>query len=151
MWYLNLRKLLTEKQWIELSNKIRQEQDFTCQACYISIKQLKNKKYFHCHEMWEFNDVTNEVNLLCLMTLCSHCHLATHMGFASVQNKDNFALKHMCKVNKWDIETARHYIEGSFEEWSRRSAKTWKINIDSFNDWLDQEMIETIRKKLENN
>lgn len=148
LWYLNLRKLLTDNQWKKLSQQIKEEQSYVCQACSISIKQLKNKKYFHCHEMWEFCDNDLTVNLLCLITLCSYCHLATHIGFASINNKYDFAFNHLCKVNKWDQEIAKLYIEANFEQWSQRSNKKWKINIDSFNDWLDEDMLVTLKRNL---
>ncbi len=139
LWNLNLRKMLDAKSWQKLSTEIREEQNWTCLACGISLKQLKSKKYFHCHEMWDFDDEKQEVKLLCLMTLCSHCHNATHFGYSSIMGKNIPAFKQICKVNKWDAQTTEMYLEGCFEEWSRRSSKKWTINYESIKDYIGDE------------
>lgn len=148
LWYLNLRSLLTEQRWKKLSLSIREEQDWTCQACGISIKQLKQKKYFHCHEMWDFDDEKQEVKLLCLITLCSHCHMATHFGFSSINNKSQQSIKQIMKVNHWDRQTINYYLEGMFEQWMQRSNKQWKINMDSIKNFLSEDDFKLVENNL---
>lgn len=150
MWYLNLRKLLSESQWTKLSNKIRSDQNWTCQACRISIKQLKSTKWFDCHEMWNFNDSTQEVELQYLVCLCKKCHTATHFGYAQIKGKNDSAFKHLCKVNHWDDESANLYIEACFEQWSKRSSKQWQLNWESFEKYLDKELIQTAKYNYDN-
>lgn len=150
MWFLNLRKLLSETQWTKLSNEIRSAQNWTCQACRISIKQLKSTKWFDCHEMWNFNDKTQEVELQCLVCLCKKCHTTTHFGYAQVKQKSESSFKHLCKVNHWDSESAALYIEACFEQWSKRSNKKWELNWKSFENCLDEELILTAQKNFNN-
>ncbi len=138
--------MLNDVMWQKLSTEIRQEQNWTCLACGISLKQLKSKRYFHCHEMWDFDDEKLEVRLLCLMTLCSHCHEATHYGFSSVKGRSHLAFKQICKVNKWTAEETQMYVEGCFEQWSQRSHKTWSINYDSIKDYIGEEYFKHLKK-----
>lgn len=141
LWYLNLRKLLTDQAWKQLSNDIRAAQHWTCQACGISIRQLKSPKWFDCHEMWDFNEQTHEVSLLCLVCLCKKCHSATHFGYASIKQQDQVAFAHLCKVNHWDKESAQVYIEACFEQWSQRSQKTWTLEWTSIANWVPEPLL----------
>lgn len=148
MWYLNLRKLLDKQKWTDLSNEIRQEQNWTCQFCDISIKQLKQKRFFHCHEMWDFDDKNNIVKLVCLVCLCSYCHEATHFGYASIKGKSKASFWHICKVNKWDKTTTSNYLEACFEKWSQRSNKQWIIDLNSIKDWINENDIKIVKEAL---
>ncbi|MGL4951661.1 MAG: hypothetical protein ACRC4L_01600 [Mycoplasma sp.] len=140
--------MLGEEQWKKLSLRVRETQQWKCQFCNITIKQLKQTKWFHCHEMWDFNDETNEVSLSCLLCLCSKCHMATHFGYASLSNKHSEAFKRICKVNNWSEDDTNNYIEASFEIWSRRSNKKWTFNKESLLFNLDEQQYKIVDSYL---
>lgn len=145
MWKLNLRKILGPQQWVVLSNRIREQQHWTCQACGISMFELKAKKWFHTHEMWSFDETTVQVSLASLVCLCAHCHLATHIGFASINNNHPKAIAHLCKVNHWATSDVNYYLEACFEQWSRQSQLPWKFNMANLNQWLEPDEIELVK------
>ncbi|MGL4948708.1 MAG: hypothetical protein ACRC42_05030 [Mycoplasma sp.] len=151
LWYLNLRKMLSDEQWKIVSAKTRESQNWICYSCKISLNELRNKRWFHCHEVWDFNDELNEVELKCLLCLCSKCHSATHFGFSTIQNKHNDAFARICRVNGWDSETTNAYIEGNFEIWSRRSNKQWTFNLESIQKNLPDDCFEAVKKFINQN
>jgi len=50
-----------------------------------------------------------------LVPLCEKCHLAKHLGYASVHGKGREALEHLTRVNGVDIETAKRATRRAFE------------------------------------
>lgn len=150
LWYLNLRKMLSEQEWKKLSKKIREQHNYTCYCCRINSSKIPKNK-FHTHESWWFNDQTKMVDLKALICVCEWCHLTIHFGYASLQKKSKEAYFHLKKVNHWNDEIARIYLEGEFEIWAKRSQQEWKINLSSFYDWIDEENMENIKKFLKVN
>lgn len=144
LWYLNLRKMLSDNSWKILSTRVREGQEYTCFSCKITLQQLKSKKYFHAHEAWWFNDEIKVVTLKGILCLCSKCHQATHFGYAGVKNKADESFNRIMSVNKWERQMANDYIDYEFEVWSKRSNINWKIDINSFNKWLIPKEIEEI-------
>lgn len=101
--------------------------------------------------MWEFDDKNNIVKLSCLVTLCSHCHLACHIGFSAINNRYDKAFKQIQKVNHWDMQTTKYYLEGCFEEWSRRSNKHWTFAYDSLIPWIGELNTQIFKQNVSNN
>ncbi|MGL4950609.1 MAG: hypothetical protein ACRC4M_02085 [Mycoplasma sp.] len=151
LWNINLRLMLDETEWKKLSLQTREQQNWTCQFCKISINQLKQKKWFHCHELWGFDDDKNEIILSGLLCLCSKCHLATHFGYASIKNKQSESFQRICKVNNWSKEDTEVYLEHSFEIWSQRSTKTWTIHRESLKKNLSPEQYELVIEYIDKN
>ncbi len=141
LWYLNLRKILSKESWELLSKKIRNEQEYTCYCCKISYPRLPKNK-FHCHEAWWFDDKMNQVSLKALLCVCELCHQSIHLG----RNDNKNAFKRIMNVNNWDYEMTKLYVESEFETWSKRSNKSWNINIDSFEEWVSTKQFEEIKK-----
>ena len=136
VWYLNLRKILPKSTWTNLSNRIREEANWKCYCCGISLDKLKEKKYFHTHEYWLFNRETKTIKLAALVCVCSKCHLAIHIGYSSIYNKQDDCMKQISRVNKWLLEDVRNYVEASYEEHAINSTIDWQFDLDSFRDWL---------------
>ena len=151
LWYLNLRKMLSTKEWKNLSLKIRNEANWTCYCCNISINQLKNTKYFHAHEYWIFDRKSKTVKLAAIVCVCSHCHESIHLGLASVKNRSNRAVHHLMKVNKWTYQDANNYVEVLFEENMLNSTIDWQFDINSFKDWLNEDQLKQVIQFLEQN
>ena len=81
-------------------------------------------------EDWRYcvKDDTGIAVLERLVPLCEKCHLAKHLGYASLQGRDREALEHLACVNGVDIEVARHAARRAFEVHSALSGvEKWKI------------------------
>ncbi len=66
------------------------------------------------------------------------------MGYSSINNQYDSALKHLQKVNKWSFDDAKNYIEWNFEEWAKNSKINWKFDLNSFNQWLNTKQLEIV-------
>lgn len=144
LWYLNLRKILGQQEWTKLSLATREKFNWECYCCNISIKKLKQKKFFDAHEYWFFDREKKVVSLKAIICVCKKCHAAIHMGYSSINNQYDSALKHLQKVNKWSFDDAKNYIEWNFEEWAKNSKINWKFDLNSFNQWLNTTQLEIV-------
>lgn len=84
------------------------------------------------HEVWEYDDLRNVQKLVGFKALCQMCNLVVHLGFANVHGVNNVAIEHLCKVNGITSEEAKTLIQASFEEWRRRSFRSWEQDLS----WL---------------
>jgi hypothetical protein len=79
-----------------------------------------------------------------LVPICESCHIAKHLGYASVVGRGEEALNKLAKVNGVSIEDAEKLKSSVFAIWRRLSViNDWKIVIG------DIGIDEYVRKKLE--
>ena len=134
-WYNNLRKLLSVSEWDKLRRTSYEEAAHFCSICGdTGINQGYNHR-LECHETWKYqNIIGGSINKTYIQTLdsinalCPMCHLAKHMGFDSVNNKQQEATLHYAKINKITINEAYEDIESAFKEWDLRSLFKWKLD-----------------------
>ena len=81
-------------------------------------------------EDWRYciEDGTGIAVLERLVPLCEKCHLAKHLGYASIHGKGREALEHLARVNDVDIEVARRAAREAFGVHSALSRiEKWRI------------------------
>lgn len=127
-WFNNLRSLLTEDEWKKVRTDIYKKNNFKCEIC----GGKGNKHPVEAHERWEYNKNTQIQKLINIEALCPDCHLVTHIGFARISNKFDYAIEHLKKVNKWDDTQAKNELENSLFIWNELNEIEWKIDMS----WL---------------
>ena len=142
-WFSNLRSHVDEATWNKLKKETALKANNKCEIC-----GGRGPKWpVECHEIWNYNDEKHEQKLEGLIALCPSCHEVKHIGLASVKGRREKAEKHLAKVNGWTIEDARHYIEYSFEIWTRRSNHEWKLDLS----WAEKQGVRIIKDKKDLN
>lgn len=130
-FYKNVRQIVTKKQWKIICSQVYSKYYHQCSIC----NDVGKNHPVEGHEVWEYDDKNHIQILKEIVALCPMCHLTTHFGFAQVQGKQNQAIKHLMKINKWNKNETIEYISKSFVQWSKRSKKKWKLDVSH----LDQE------------
>ncbi len=126
----NLRSVITSQEWKQVSAWCAHEANHVCQVCGGKSKG----RNLDCHEKWHYDEETGTQTLIGLVGLCVSCHLVKHFGYAQVSGKEEFALFHLCKINKWNTYQARDYLEHCFKRFQRRSKIKWKLDCTFMED-----------------
>lgn len=83
-----------------------------------------------------------------LVPLCEKCHLAKHLGYASIHGKDKEALEHLARVNDVDIEVAKRATRRAFEVHTALSMiERWRIVLKELTG-LPKDAAEVIENAL---
>ncbi len=145
-WGTNLRKVCDDRDWNIISRYVREQKGNTCEVCGWK-EDRKNRKYTHCHEVWDYNHETKVQSLVKLECLCPDCHAVHHWGHSQMIGRDIDALtKHAIKVNygieitnTLDIESVvkeesvlyiwNEHISFSYIIWRGRSRMTWTTDF----------------------
>ena len=129
-WCSNLRTLLPQRVWKQISSCVAAHASHKCEIC----EGAGSTHPVEAHERWEFNPVTRTQTLIGIESLCPRCHRATHFGFAQSIGRGPEAFKRLCYVNGWDDETTRRHIEFAFAAWQQLSQiPKWKLDLS----WLE--------------
>lgn len=124
-WYSNVRSNVSQAEWDVLRKDCYKKAGHNCEIC----GGRGPKHPVECHEIWSYDDDACTQTLDGLIALCPSCHQVKHIGLAQIQGNYHKALAHLAKVNEISIEEAELYVEASFEIWSKRSQKEWKLDI----------------------
>ncbi|MBW1729023.1 MAG: HNH endonuclease [Deltaproteobacteria bacterium] len=128
-WYKNLRSELSKEQWDELRRASYKAAGYRCEIC-----GGKGDKWpVEAHEIWEYDDKKHIQKLIGIISLCPLCHKVKHIGLAQMNGEYDIVLRHLAKVNGWDLEEAEDYINKQINKWKDRSQYEWELNID----WLE--------------
>lgn len=128
-WYKNLRSELPREKWNRLRKTAYENASYRCEIC-----GGKGDRWpVEAHEVWEYDDERRIQKLAGIVALCPLCHIVKHIGLAQVNGEYDIALKHLAKVNKWDMDMAKDYINRQFDKWRSRSKHEWKLDIN----WLE--------------
>jgi hypothetical protein len=98
-----------------------------CAAC--KIIQLKG---LHCHEKWEYDEVTATVSLVGFEIHCAACHSVIHIGRISMLGDSIYeeVLAHFRKVNGGlTKKRANQLIDDAWQVWAEREGIKWKIAV----------------------
>ncbi|RLI74131.1 HNH endonuclease [Archaeoglobales archaeon] len=110
----------------ETWNKIRRRElwraGYKCEICGYRGKDL------HCHEIWEYDDDRKVQKLVGYKILCERCHLAHHLGFATVSGRLEETVGWISKITGMKEGDVWRLVDKAFEEWEERSKYTWKID-----------------------
>ena len=135
-WYSNVRSNVTKNEWDVIRKKSYEHANHVCEICGDVGTNQGVKHNVECHEIWEYNDETNEQILTGLISLCPYCHKTKHVGLAQINGELDIVINQLVKVNKISYDDATKYIDESFKIWSERSKKEWKLNIEYLKDYL---------------
>jgi hypothetical protein len=83
-------------------------------------------------EFWSYYVVDGRgiARLVSLRSLCSHCHLAKHIGYASNIGKRDVALEHLTKINNITLLDVERLLDKIYDIWDSLSSITaWRIEI----------------------
>jgi hypothetical protein len=142
-WFSNVRSEVTQAQWDIIRQKVYSEAYHVCQIC----GGVGKKHPVECHEIWEYDD-KNLIQILSgMIALCPDCHMVKHIGLAKIQNKGDYALRHLMKINSLSKRDAEKYVGDVFIQWAQRSTKQWKLNISVLKNYgVDINASKTRRK-----
>lgn len=126
----NLRNRLTRAQWEKCKKSAKEASAGLCGVC----GGAGAKGRLDCHERWEWIE-DGEVHvqrLVGFIALCPHCHGAKHYGRTQVMGYAEDANEQLKKVNGWSEEELTAHLQAARDQWLRRSAHEWTLNLD----WL---------------
>lgn len=126
-FFTNVRSQVEPKYWDWIRKETYQQAHHTCECCGV-------KGRMEAHEIWHYDDQKHIQKLYGFVCLCNMCHLAHHLGFASIKGKLPQVKKHLAKVNQWSLAETNEFINLVFEVWSRRSQHQWTLDLS----FLDQ-------------
>ena len=135
-WYSNVRSNVTKNEWDVIRKKSYEHANHVCEICGDVGTNQGVKHKVECHEIWHYNDDTNEQTLSGLISLCPYCHKTKHVGLAQMNGEIDIVINQLMKVNDISYDEAIKYIRESFNIWSERNKKEWKLNIEYLKDYL---------------
>ena len=118
------RNFIAPKAWDALRKFVYARAGYQCEICGKPTRM-------EAHERYLIEGDT--MFLVRILAVCPACHLTIHFGFAKKQKKDEMALRHMMKVNKWDRNHCLKAISAAFIEWKERDHVV-NVNFSMFND-----------------
>jgi hypothetical protein len=128
-WGANLHRLLTAEYWQAL-------RDETFYACNNRCEICGARGALECHELWEYHEPVADTagnigvqELKRLMSLCSACHEAHHLGFANLRGQLDRALGRIAHINRWNKEQLDQYYAYITDTWNRRSSYHWMLDL----------------------
>jgi len=128
-WFSNVRNEVSKKDWDIIRKASYLSAGYKCEICKDIGTNQGFRHKLECHEIWDFNDATNEQVLKGMISLCPKCHKVKHFGLAQMKGEHYMALDHLMKVNEMTQIEAEKYVSESFDIWAKRSEKEWKLNI----------------------
>jgi hypothetical protein len=129
MWYLNLRKILTNKSWKNLTTECFNLSNNVCEICGMTGIYNNGKIKLECHEEWEFDEVNKIQKLKKLLALCVMCHRTKHAGLWFLKGKRDSIIKHLMFVNKLSKIEAIDLVNKEFINFEERSQFYWNLDI----------------------
>lgn len=118
-WCKNSREI---PNWSEISTKIRSIKK--CQICECN-KELDE---LDAHEIWDFNEDTQEQTLKDIISVCKDCHNTIHFGLARKKHTDKEAIEQYIKVNNCSKAEFKKDSNEAFLVWLTRSSINWKLD-----------------------
>ncbi len=70
----------------------------------------------HCHEIWEYDDERKVQKLVGYKILCERCHLAHHLGFATVSSKLEETVEWISKITGMSKSEVWKLVDKAFEK-----------------------------------
>jgi hypothetical protein len=122
-WYKGIRTILTNDQVEKLRGQLFAKANNICQICEVHTESL----FFT--EEYKFDDIYLTQTLVKFIAICEDCHLARHMGLATIKGKYSRAVKHFQKVNDLSINEAKTIISAAFTLWRHRSNYNYYIDL----------------------
>lgn len=132
-WFTNVRSCIEQRDWERVRRMMLERAGHRCEICQRG-ENREVRRWLEAHERWYYDDARSVQILRRLILVCSDCHRATHFGLARVRGQDREAFEHLCAVTGLSAADAELHIEAAFELWSRRSARTWELDLRMLTD-----------------
>lgn len=132
-WFTNVRSCVTPRDWERLRRMITGRAGQRCEICDRGEHRAE-RRWLEAHERWSYDASTGTQSLRRLVCLCTDCHAVTHFGLAQVRGLADRALAHLRQVTGMSAADAEEHVAAAFELWSRRSARTWTLDLSVLTD-----------------
>jgi hypothetical protein len=137
-WFSNLRTMVSRKEWDRLRKKVYEAAGNLCEIC-----GGKGRRHpVECHERWSYDDDRGIQKLEGLIALCPMCHMVKHYGLAQIRGNEDWAFRHLCKVNEVYSAEGNKIVDDAFEAHRRRSDRYWMVDTS----WADQHDVKFLSK-----
>ncbi len=127
-WYTNVRKYIDDVDWERIKEICKIRTGYKCEICRTS-PNFSEKNYLECHERFLFDKDARTQTLVRLICVCSKCHQVIHFGLSQIQGREDEAMAHLMKVNKWDFKRASEHIANRFGLWELKSEMSWELDL----------------------
>lgn len=123
-WKLNLRNILTQKQWSVIKNHVKSKANGKCVICGNSTNRLE------AHEVWDYDEENGIIILKDIIAICKDCHEVIHIGRTSLKGDVIKAENHYMMVNECSYVEMRKQLGIANEINQRRNLiSDWQIDI----------------------
>lgn len=135
-WGVNLRALMSETQWSQVSAAVFESASHRCEIC----GGVGRAHPLECHETWLYDEDPNFARprraqiLTGMQALCPPCHRVKHLGFADKSGWLDASLDHLATVNGISTREARAYLEAAYVQQRRRASMRWDQDISWFRE-----------------
>lgn len=125
-WSQNLRRVLSEAAWRQLSREVRR--DRTCHGCGVTGRALE------AHEAWTVTAGQRALHLRDVVPMCPDCHAVIHIGRTAVTGGLERAAAHLGRVNGWSAAATHAHLTAALHEHAQYPPGVWNVRMDSGTD-----------------
>lgn len=137
-FYSNVRAKVSKEKWDQIRKKCYSLAQNKCQVCGDTGYKQGAKHPVECHEIWQYDEMTQTQKLKGFIALCPLCHTVKHFGYAQLNGKEDIAKQHLAKVNGWNMREVSEYIGECWGMWQHRNKIDWKLDISFMDVFLDE-------------
>lgn len=131
-WKLNLRSILTKKEWDLIKELIKNKAEGKCCICG------KKTKFLDAHECWLYNEEKGIQILDDIIAVCKDCHSVIHIGRTQLVGNIEKAEKHYMKVNNCSYAEFCHDLGIANQEHLRRNkVSEWMLDVSKLKNILN--------------
>ena len=134
-WGLNLRTILRQAEWDALSDAMSAAADCRCEICGGAGRQHA----VEAHEVWAWAGQTQR--LVRIVALCPRCHGVKHAGLTKMIGRQDDVVDQLRKVNGWTEPQARSHLKDARNDWARRQATAWELDLSVLGIELTDELL----------
>lgn len=121
LWGRNLRSMLPQEHWDIVRRHAYEAAGKRCRICGGRGPEWP----VEADEAWEYDDEKLTHTLKGVIALCPDCHHVRHWGKTAADGGEEEAFAKLMAVNRWSRATAEEAVAFAYEQWERRSDRTW--------------------------
>ena len=130
-WYSNMRTNIPRSVWDKLRKQVYAQYNYHCAVCLVEHVSL------HCHEIWQYDDVSHIQKLIGFVALCAMCHHCKHLGHANSLASEgkldlNTVIEHFMRVNQCSRAEYETYAGEAWQTWAERNQYAWTTNLGAY-------------------
>ena len=133
-WYINLRSILSKKQWDYLKLDAKRRASCKCMICGKKTDRLE------AHEKWSYNEKTKTQKLEDIVAVCKDCHSVIHIGRTQLKGDEERAEKHYMEVNNCSYAEYRRNLGKANELHKRLNlVPEWKLDLTYLKRYIEED------------